>query len=60
MGWGGVVARAWAKAHPDRVQGVLLASPSATLGSAWPHMEAQVMRYLRGRVTRWQWLVIGL
>lgn len=54
------MAHAWAKAHPNRVQGVLLASPSAALGSPWPEMEAQVMRYLRGRVTRWQWLVIGL
>jgi pimeloyl-ACP methyl ester carboxylesterase len=58
--WGGVVAHAWTKAHPNRLQGVLLASPSAALGWAWPEMEAQVMRYLRGRVTRWQWLVIGL
>lgn len=58
--WGGVVARAWAKAHPDRVTGVLLASPSAAVGSAWPEMEAEVMRYLRSRVTQGQWLVIGL
>jgi pimeloyl-ACP methyl ester carboxylesterase len=58
--WGGVVARAWAKAHPDRVRGVLLASPSAAVGSAWPEMEAQVMRYLRGRVTFGAWSLIGL
>ena len=58
--WGGVVARAWAKAHPDRVTGVLLASPSAAVGSAWPEMEAEVMRYLRSRVTLGQWLAIGL
>jgi pimeloyl-ACP methyl ester carboxylesterase len=58
--WGGVVARAWAKAHPGRVRGVLLASPSAAVGSEWPRMEAEVMRYLRGRVTFPQWLGLGL
>jgi pimeloyl-ACP methyl ester carboxylesterase len=58
--WGGVVARAWAKAHPRRVMGVLLASPSAAVGSEWPEMEAEVVHYLRSRVTTWEWLVIGL
>jgi proline iminopeptidase len=58
--WGGVVARAWAKAHPERVLGVLLASPSAAVGSDWPAMEAQVMRYLRDRVSFLGYLVVGL
>lgn len=58
--WGGVVARAWAKAYPNRVAGVLLASPSAAVGSAWPEMEGEVMRYLRRHVTPARWLEIGL
>jgi proline iminopeptidase len=57
--WGGVVARAWAKAHPDRVAGVLLASPSAAVGAEWAAMESQVMAYLRQRVSFWEWLGIG-
>ncbi|MEX1363032.1 MAG: alpha/beta hydrolase [Nannocystaceae bacterium] len=58
--WGGVVARAWAKAHPERVRGLLLASPSAAVGPAWREMEAQVMAYLRRRVSFGTWIVIGL
>lgn len=58
--WGGVVARAWARTHPGRVGGVLLASPSAAVGTDWPAMEAEVMAYLRRRVSNATWTTIGL
>jgi len=58
--WGGVVAQAWAQAHPDRVAGVLLASPSAAVGEAWPEMEAEVVAYLRHRVSPLAFAAVGL
>jgi len=58
--WGGVVARAWAQAFPDRVRGVLLASPSAAVGDDWPAMEAEVMAYLQRRVSALEWASVGL
>jgi pimeloyl-ACP methyl ester carboxylesterase len=58
--WGGVVARAYAKAHPDRVAGLLLANPSAAVGTEWAAMEAQVMAYLRRRVSVGRWSLVGL
>lgn len=58
--WGGVVARAWAKANPSRVRGLLLLSPSAAIGSEWRLMEKEVLATVRrGLVTR-DWIRLGM
>jgi proline iminopeptidase len=59
--WGGMLARLYCRAHPERVQSLVLLSPTtASTSTEWNQMEGAVMRYNQRKASLWNFCRMGV
>lgn len=58
--WGGLYAQLYAREFPQRIASLFLCSPAPGTGRIWVQTEKEVLRYIRGRATLTEWMMMGM
>ena len=57
--WGGLYAQIFSERRPEKVQSLLLCSPSAGTGKDWTQTQKEVMKFNKAMSSKKEWLAMG-
>ena len=58
--WGGLYAQLYASGHPEKLRSLFLCSPASGCGAIWKMTAREVLKYLKNRSSRLEWLGMGI